>query len=140
MIKRFSLFGLLILMGCSTNNSITTLFPVEIANAFFVNHENQTTFTIEFQQKLPSHIKLEKLYFKNQEAVLIQNSPQSVSATFEKPDLILDSNPKNEYGNQPAIHFEPFYKLKDTEALMEYFKNGKIKRFKITNVMEKSNK
>ena len=67
-------------------------------------------------------------------------SNQKAEAIFIKPDLILDANPENEYGNQPPIFQKQRFQIKSTEAFLEFIQKGKIKHYKFTNITEKSNK
>lgn len=88
MVKRIAIIGLFFIVGCVSNTIYSTKFPIEIANVFYETNENQTIFTIEFQKSLPSNFVLKKLYFKNQDAEVIQNSSQKATAVFRKPDFI----------------------------------------------------
>ena len=67
-------------------------------------------------------------------------SRQKAEAVFIKPDLILDVNPENEYGNQPPIAQKQRFQINSSEAVLEFIQKGKIKHYKFTNITEKSNK
>ena len=138
--KNYSILVLLFLMGCASKKTFQTQFPIPISDYFYEVKGNQTHFMIEFQQPIPNEIKLEKLYFRNQTAVIKMISNQKAEAVFIKPDLILDANPEKEYGNQPPIPQKQRFQLNSTEAVLEFTQNGKIKHYKFTNVVEKSNK
>ncbi|MBC8883702.1 hypothetical protein H9X57_10990 [Flavobacterium piscinae] len=138
--KSYSIIVVLILVGCASKETLQTQFPNPIADYFYKVEGNQTHFLIEFQQPLPEDIKLKKLYFRNQTAAIKMISRQKAEAVFIKPDLILDVNPENEYGNQPPIPPKQRFQLNSTEAVLEFIQKGKIKHYKFTNVPEKSNK
>jgi|GEM_PF-2330863 len=138
--KIFSIIVVLILSGCASKETFQTQFPIPISEYFYQIKGNQTHFVIEFQQSISEDIKLEKLYFRNQTEVIKMVSSQKAKAVFMKSDLILDANPKNEYGNQPPIQEKQRFQLNSTEAVLEFTQNGKIKHYKFTNVTEKSNK
>ena len=67
-------------------------------------------------------------------------SNQKAEAIFIKPDLILDANTEEEYGNQAPIPQKQRFQINYTEAVLEFTQNNKIKHYKFTNVTEKSNK
>lgn len=138
--KSFSIIVLFILLGCASKETFQTQFPISISDYFYQIKGNQTYFVIEFQQSISEDIKLEKLYFRNQTAAIKMISNQKAEAILIKPDLILDANPENEYGNQPPIQEKQRFQLNSTEAVLEFTQNGKIKHYKFTNVTEKSNK
>lgn len=138
--KSFSIIVLIILLGCVSKETFQTKFPIPISDYHYEINGNKTHFIIEFQQPIPNEIKLEKLYFQNQYEAIKMLSNQKAEVVFIKPDLILDANPENEYGNQPTIPEKQQFQLNSTEAVLEFIQNGKIKHYKFTNVAEKSNK
>ncbi|HBI00240.1 MAG TPA: hypothetical protein PLL09_08250 [Flavobacterium sp.] len=138
--KSYSIIVLLILLGCASKETFQTQFPISISDYFYQIKGNQTHFVIEFQQSISEDIKLEKLYFRNQTAAIKMISGKKAEAIFIKPDLILDANPENEYGNLPPIPQKQRFQLNSNEAVLEFTQNGKIKHYKFTNITEKSNK
>jgi hypothetical protein len=138
--KKFSIIVVLILAGCASNEALQTQFPIPIADYFYEIKGNKTHFIIEFQQPLLKEIKVEKLYFRNQCETIKMLSNQKAEAIFIKPNLILDANPENEYGNQPPIPAKQRFQINSTEAVLEFIQKGKIKHYKFTNITEKSNK
>lgn len=138
--KSLSIIVVLILVGCASNETFQTQFPMPISNYFYQINGNKTHFVIEFQQSILEDIKFEKLYFRNQTAEIKMISSKKAEAIFIKPDLILDANPEKEYGNQPPIPPKQRFQINSTEAVLEFTQNGKIKHYKFTNITEKSNK
>jgi hypothetical protein len=137
--RNFSIIVSIFLMGCSSKETFQTQFPIPISHYFYQTKGNQIHFFIEFQQAIPENIKLEKLYFKNQTAVIKMISSQKVEAVFIKNDFILDANPEYEYGNQLPIAEKPKFNLKPTEAILEYSHKNKLMHHKFFDVTEKSN-
>ena len=137
--KKLLYIQLLFLCGCSSKESFQTQFPIPISDYFYQTKGNQTLFFIEFKQAIPENIKLEKLYFKNQTAVIKMISSQKAEAVFIKNDFILDANPEKEYGNQLPIAEKPKFNLKPTEAVLEYSHKNKLMHHKFFDVTEKSN-
>jgi len=137
--RNFSIIVSIILMGCSSKETFQTQFPIPISHYFYQTKGNQTHFFIEFQQDIPENIKLKKLYFKNQSAVIKMISSHKVEAVFIKHDLILDADAENEYGNQLPIAEKPKFNLKPTEAVLEYSHKNNLMHHKFLDVAEKSN-
>lgn len=138
--KKLLYIQLLFLVGCASKETFQTQFPIPISDNFYQIKGNQTHFIIEFQKPIPNEIKLKKIYFRNQTTEIKLISNQKAEAVFIKPDLILDTNPENEYGNQPPIPQKQRFQLNSTGAVLEFTQNGKIKHYKFTNITEKSNK
>lgn len=89
-------------------------------------------------------IQLDSVYFKNHKAPLkrVESGENSVfTGSFTTStiphDYILDSDPKQEFGNKPPVTGSKFpFELKDNEAVVSYFYKGKIKYCKISDVKE----
>jgi hypothetical protein len=110
-----------------------------IADYFYSIKGNQTVFTIELKQPISEAIEMQTMYFRNQKASVKEISKNTFAATFSKPDLVMDVDPKEEAVNQPPIIKDIPFQLKPTEAVLEYKHKGKIKRYLFSNVVEKSN-
>lgn len=138
--KRLLYLQLLFLLGCAPKDTFQSQFPVPILEYYYEVIGNQTHFIIEFKEVVPVEIRLQKLYFRNNESQIEMTSNQKALVVLKKPDIILDKNPEKEYGNQPPNLKQPRFQLTASEAIVEYKEKGKIKYFKFTNVNEKSNK
>ena len=132
---------------CAMKQRLQTEFPQEIKSVFYQkdtisNQDEKTHLYIEFIKPLASPIKLEKIYFQNQTAVVVQVTSSTFVAHFKEQDknqdLILDSNPAKEYGNKAPIIAKSTFDLKRDEAVLEYKNNNKTQFFKITNIIEKT--
>ncbi|MFV8269095.1 hypothetical protein ACNQGP_04050 [Flavobacterium sp. GT2N3] len=148
--KRYKSIGVLFIVAisltfCAMKQEFQTEFPQEIQSVFFQNGDdgaenNQTHFYIEFKKPITASIKLEKIYFHNQESpveVITKNTFVSHFFQIKKEDLILDSNPANEYGNKAPRIQKSKFDLKSNEAVLQYKQENKTFFYKITNVMEK---
>jgi len=136
--KRLLYIQLLFLFGCASKETFQTQFPIPIVDYFYEVKGNKTFFLIEFQQPIPNKIKLEKFYFRNQTAKIKMISSQKAEAVFVKPDLIFDSNPEKEYGNEPPTIQKSQFNLKPTEAVLEFKQVGKVKHYKFRDVVERA--
>ena len=127
---------------------LQTEFPQEIKSVYFQKWiggqegtESGIHFYVEFKKPLSKEIKLEKIYFRNQESRIEEVTKNTFVAYFSSknlpPDLILDSDPLKEYGNKAPVIAKPKFDLKPNEAQLEYTINNKILFFKIINPKEK---
>jgi hypothetical protein len=126
---------------------LQTKFPQEIKSVYFqkwIGGQEETgngiNFYIEFKKRLSKEIKLDKIYFRNQETNLKEVSKNIFVAHFYKKninqDLILDSDSLKEYGNKAPVIIKPKLDLNPNEALLEYTENDKTLFFKIMNPKE----
>ena len=132
---------------CAMKQQLQTEFPQEIKSVCYQkdkisNQDEKTHLYIEFIKPLASPIKLEKIYFQNHTAIVVQVTTSTFVAHFKdqnkNQDLILDSNPAKEYGNKAPIIAKSTFDLKRDEAVLEYKNNSKTQFFKITNIIEKT--
>ena len=147
--KRILLFFILTISFtfCAMKQELQAEFPQEIKSVYFKKWTggqggtgSGIHFYIEFKNPLSKEIKLEKIYFRNQESKLEQVSKNTFVTHFPQkninPDFILDSDPLKEYGNKAPVIIKPKFDLKPNEALLEYTINDKTLFFKIINPKE----
>ncbi|MFV8345530.1 hypothetical protein [Flavobacterium sp. ZB4P13] len=131
---------------CAMKPELQTEFPQEIKSVFYQKWEDGkessgTHFYIEFKKPLAANIKLEKIYFQNQESAIKGTAKNTFVAHFyrenKKEDLILHRDPAKEYGNKAPVIQKTKFDLKPNEAVLEYKKDDKTYFFKIINPREK---
>lgn len=131
---------------CAMKQEFQTEFPQEIQSVFYQkikkgSESSVINFYIEFKNPLSANIKLEKIYFHNQESPVQEITKNVFVAHFyqsnKKEDLILDVNPAKEYGNKAPFVSKSKFDLKPNEAILEYSKDSKTLFYKILNVQEK---
>ena len=90
-------------------------------------------------------IKLDSVYFRGK-VTKLERKPNTASLfigrftseKYQKKDIIMSSNPKDEYGNEaPKLKVKIPFELKENECVVSYIEDNKVKYFKIENVMEK---
>ena len=142
----FSVITAISLTFCAMKQELQTEFPQEIQSVFYQKvkkgtESSGTHFYIEFKKPLAANIKLEKIYFHNQESLVKEITPKDFTAYFfqssKKEDLILDSNPAKEYGNKAPVIQKSKFDLKSNEAVLQYKQDNKTLFYKISNVREK---
>ena len=91
-------------------------------------------FYVVLKAPLEKGIVLEKVQFESYEGLFIKQSDTVYVANIKTNlnDLVLDEDPKNEYGNKP-----PVTKLKSKEANLYYQVKGKEVIHNFKNVKEK---
>ncbi len=100
---------------------------------------------IPVSQKIPQNIQLDSAYFKGKVAKLeLSDASQMLyvarfKANFnQNQDIIMSSDPKEEYGNQlPELNEKIPFDLKDTECVISYTESNVTKYFKIDNIVIK---
>ncbi|MGO4905374.1 hypothetical protein [Flavobacterium sp. W20_MBD1_R3] len=142
----FSMIIAISLTFCAMKQELQTEFPQEIQSVFYQKVKKGTessgiNFYIEFKNPLSANIKLEKIYFHNQESVVKEIAKNTFVAHFSqdntKEDLIMDSNPSKEYGNKAPVIQKSKFDLQRNEAILEYTKESKTLFYKISNVLER---
>jgi hypothetical protein len=101
----------------------------------------RVNFYIEFNDPLSEEIRLQKVYFRNQQATMEIVSGKKYVAHFTPTavmqDLILDSDGKKEYGNKAPIIVKPKFELNKDEAVLEYRKDNDTFFLKLTGINER---
>ncbi len=88
-------------------------------------------------------IELDSVYFHGKAAKLEAYSDSLFIGRFktninQKKDMILSSDPLQEYGNQvPKLEKEIPFKLKENQCVISYKEGNKIKYYKIENIKKK---
>ncbi|HRZ31810.1 MAG TPA: hypothetical protein P5335_08815 [Flavobacterium sp.] len=129
---------LFFLLSCAPKEAFQQEFPVVISDYYYSINGNKIIFIVQFEKAIPAEIQLQSLYFRNQKIAVKKKSNQNFQAVFAKPDLILDSNPEKEYGNEPPNFQKPRFNLKPTEAVLEFKQAGIVKHYKFRDVVEKA--
>ncbi|TDE04307.1 hypothetical protein [Flavobacterium sandaracinum] len=149
--KKYKTIGFLLITAisltfCAMKPELQKEFPQEIQSVFYQIEKNDaesstTHFYIEFKNPLSANIKLEKIYFHNQESPVEEITRKDFKASFlqsnKKEDVILHKDPSREYGNKAPVILKSKFDLKRNEAVLEYKKESKTLFYKIVNVPEK---
>ena len=93
-------------------------------------------------------VQLDSVYFRGKATKLeLDNSDELkyvgrfVSKSKEKTDMVLSSDPKQEYGNKaPEIPVKIPFELGLNECVVSYKLNGETAYYKLSNVVEKPTK
>jgi hypothetical protein len=99
-----------------------------------------TNFEIKFKDQLPQNYSLKKVYFQGSEATFESDKYNIFVAHFyQKPksEILLDEDPKKEYGNKVPETTKAKFDLKPDEAILEFTNGSKTEQFKITKITER---
>lgn len=133
---------------CASKQNNQMDFPQDIVAAYFqkINTgggqvRTGNDFYIEFDKPLKKGIALNKVYFRNQAAILEKENDRIFVAHFydapTSQDLILDSDPLKEYGNKAPVIAKPKFDLQPTEAVLEYREQNETFFYTIVAIKER---
>ncbi|MDO9275475.1 MAG: hypothetical protein Q7T92_08010 [Lutibacter sp.] len=151
--KKFIGIGLITLLsitffGCGTSKiKAQNKHPFKVLEATYTNWLGDQPDLVGTTLKITINnleIQLDSVYFRNHSASLkrvgsLKNSIFTGSFTTSNlpHDYILDSDPKQEFGNKPPVTTSKLpFELKDNEAAVSYFYKDKINFYKILEVKE----
>lgn len=134
-------------LGCKSQ-SVETSAPFEINEKSYYQwisgKQGTQGTTIRIEGRIKSlNVSFSKLYFQNNEYSIVPQFSDNVfvvegtSSEFRKRELILSSDPADEYGNQPNAPKKKIpFDLKDDEAVLLYTVNGLEGFYKISNIVK----
>ncbi len=152
--KKFINIAVVILIGivflaCGTSKTEAQIeHPFKVVEATYnnliVEQPDLIVTTIKLITNNPE-IQLDSVYFRNNATLLKREVSTEYSVfngsftTSNTPqDYILDSDPKQEFGNKPPVTVSKLpFKLTDNEAVVSYFYKDKRHYYKISEVKEK---
>ncbi|TVZ26270.1 hypothetical protein JM83_1224 [Gillisia sp. Hel_I_86] len=128
--------------SCAGNNGLQEKEPATMDSAYYTTKGEEITFYIPVTAIQSNRVSLDEVYFRNKKANLTTSpdKPGVYMATFQmaKPDMIMSSDPKEEYGNKLPQKTEKMdFELKDDEAILIFTQNSKVKYYKLTGVKER---
>lgn len=128
--------------SCAGNHGLQEKAPVNMENAYYTSQGEVLTLYIPVKSIQANRISLDSVYFRNKKSKLTTSpdSPGLYKATFDlgKPDLIMSSDPKEEYENKmPQLNDKMDFELADDEAILIFTQNSKMKYYKLTGVKER---
>lgn len=133
---------------CASSQNTEKTSPMKLTDAYFQKwnspiKEGGSGFLVYLPIEESSDIQLEYAYFKGKKIKLERKAREAVyvgkyGSRAKKKNLIMSSDPKEEYGNElPELPEKIPYELKEGECVIEYTKNGEKGHFKLDNLPEK---
>ncbi len=143
----FILFGF---SQCSSTKKMQTEAPTAIGKVYFQKwvagiKGGGSGLNIYIPVGDPS-IKMDSVYFRGKSTKLTPKYEEEnifvgkfISTHNQEVDLVMNSDPKAEYGNKKIIEEVKLpFELKDSDCVISYKEGNKTKYFKIENVVEKA--
>ncbi|NCO63554.1 MAG: hypothetical protein GW839_07670 [Flavobacteriales bacterium] len=142
-------FMVLLVSKCSSAQELQANIPLEIGEVYYQHWiagvkgggSGVNVFINIISNK--KNIELDSVYFQGKVAKLEMDNNSLFIGRFktnanQKNDLIMSSNPKEEYGNKVQLPSEksPF-KITNNQCVISYKEGSKIKYFKIDNMAKK---
>ncbi len=132
-------------MNCASHQ-IEQQPPFKIISATYSNLENGIK-TININYNSEKNVAFDSIFYNNQKTKVSfknQENGKMIFSQFKNNDLDklqnlqMEGESKKEFGNKPTTKKEkiPFI-LKDNEAILSYKENGKIKYYKVENLIKK---
>lgn len=128
--------------SCAGNKDLQEKAPVKMDNPYYTSQGDVIKFYLPVSAIQTNRISLESVYFRNNKADLIASPDSSgvymATINLSKTDMIMSSDPKEEYGNKmPQMKEKIDFELKDDEAILIFTQNSKVKYYKIKGVKER---
>lgn len=143
----YTFFSLIIFTAlfsnCAGNKNLQAKAPAQMQQAYYTAKGTSLNLYIPVSAIQTERVELNSVYFRGKKADLEQDptSPGVYVAkiTTGKEDMIMSSDPKEEYGNKiPRSEEMPDFKLKDDEAILIFTQNDKEKYYKITDIVDRT--
>jgi len=149
--KKFIGIGFITLLsitffGCGVSKAQNN-HPFKVLEATYANSVVEQTDLVLTTLKITTNnkeIQLDSVYFRNHKASLkrLDSDVNSVfigsfTTSTTPHDYILDSDPKQEFGNKPPVTASKLpFELNNNEAVVSYFYKDNINYYKILEVKE----
>lgn len=128
--------------GCGSNQNLQEKAPATFQQVYYTKDASAMKLYIPVSAIQNERVAFNSVYFQDRKADLELDTirPGRFVATFPlgKPDLIMSSDPREEYGNKVrSIPIEAPYKINDDEAILVFTERGDIKFYKLTGIEER---
>ncbi len=131
-----------LLTACGSNQNLQEKAPAQFQTAYYTTDANSVKLYLPVSAIQTETVNLNSVYFKGRKADLELSTERSglYVANFDtgKPDLIMSSDPRDEYANKVReVPEEIPFKLKDNEAVVVFTERGVVKFYKITGIEQR---
>lgn len=142
----YLIFLYLAFLNCSSAQKIQNSIPIEFGDVYYqhwvagVQGGGSGINVFINVVSNNKNIELDSIYFQGKVSKLEEGNNSLFIGRFkttanQREDLILSSNPKEEYGNQIRKSKKDIpFELKDNQCIISYKEGGKIKYFMIEDV------
>lgn len=132
------------LSGCGGNKNLQETAPAQFQQAYYTADASSMTLFLPVSAIQTGRVELTGVYFQGRKADLERDPqyPGMYVASFDtgKPDMIMSSDPREEYGNKvPEAGEKIPFDLDDDEAVIIFNENDTQKFYKLRNVEHRQN-
>src|SRR5690606_3976971 len=129
--------------GCGINQNLQENAPAAFQQVYYTKDASAMKLYIPVSAIQTERVAFNSVYFKDRKADLELDTIRSgmYVATFPlgKPDLIMSSDPREEYGKKiPSVSVDAPFKIKDIETIIVFTERGDIKFYKMTGIEERT--
>lgn len=130
-----------IFISCA-GSKIQEKAPAQFEKAFYEEQGDFINLYLPVTAIQANRISLDSVYFRGRKAALKQDErqPGMYSAKFNtgKEDMILSSDPREEYKNKlPETPVEVPFKIRESEAILVFKENDEVKHYKISGILNR---
>ena len=128
--------------GCGSNQNLQEKAPASFQQVYYTRDASAMKLYIPVSSIQTERVAFNSVYFQDRKADLELDTirPGRFVAIFPlgKPDLIMSSDPREEYGNKVrSIPVDAPFKIKNDEAILVFTERGDIKFYKLTGIEER---
>jgi len=128
--------------GCGSNQNLQEKAPATFQQVYYTKDASAMKLYIPVSAIQNERVAFNSVYFQDRKADLELDTirPGRFVAIFPlgKPDLIMSSDPREEYGNKVrSIPVDAPFKIKNDEAILVFTERGDIKFYKLTGIEER---
>ena len=129
--------------GCGSNRNLQENPPASFQQVYYTKDASAMKLYIPVSAIQTGRVAFNSVYFQDRKADVELDTILSgiYVATFPlgKPDLVMSSDPREEYGNKVrSIPVEAPFKIKKDEAILVFTQRGDIKFYKLTGIEERT--
>lgn len=132
------IFTGLLFTNCGGTKNLQEVPPANFGQAYFIQKENTLTLYLPVNAIQTEIVSLDSVYFRSRKAPLnLVEGNYIAEFRTGKQDMIMSSDPKDEYGNKLPVKLEkPPFDLDDDEAILVFTKDGQVQYFKLEGIEE----
>lgn len=143
---------LVALQSCGNSKKSQKNGPIDLQQAFYIYSEKDNLrgagmleLYLPVEAQIHPNIELDSVYFRGRGVALEKLSDETLIYVgrfpmlgTEKPDRIMSSDPRDEYGNKPPVVLTKLpFELEQDQALVTYKKDGESNYFKVVGIEER---
>lgn len=132
---------ILSVFSCGSSQELQQQAPAQFGSATYIYTSKGIQLSIPVQAIQEDRITLQAVYFHGMKSPLVRSeeNPKHFVANFRVGgDMIMDVDPKKEYGNQlPQMPNESPFKIDQDEAIVVFEQDQQTKYYKLSGIVEK---